>query len=359
MKHLSLLIAATLIFLLQGCKSEQAGQMEMPAVPVIAVKPTVKDLIVHLEAIGTLEPSMSAKIYPQVEGVLKEVSVIQGQFVEKGTALFKIEESPYAIKVEEMEAQLAIDRASLLAAEKKYARMKPLYEKDLVSQSEWDNLVTEVEKLQASLSLTEARLKGAQLDLDRCILASPMSGKVGKIDLHPGTLIGRGDAEPLTTINQTDPLLVEFFLTEKEYPKIGERFGEFELKALCSTDSCRNGFITFFDHHFDKTSGLILIRGKISNPYASFFPGQTVHVKIPVATLQNSIFIPQKAVRYNQEGPYIYVVLPDQTVALRQLLLGEEEGADQVVIQGLDPEESVVVDGHLRLSPGLKVEVKP
>lgn len=350
------LLIIILALVLQGCKSNETGNREQPAVPVVAVLPKVEDITVYLESMGTLEPSVHIEIFPQVEGTLKEVLVTQGEWVEKGTPLFKIDEKPFAIKVEEIDAQLASDAASLQAAEKKYARFKPLFEKDLLSQTERDNLEAEVEKLNASYRLVEARLKGALLDLEHCTICSPTNGRVGKIDLHPGVLIARGQS--LATVSQLDPLHVEFNLTEKEFPQVPNELALFEIKALCTAD-CRKGMITFHDNHFDSATGLILMRGKIPNEDDALFPGQSVQIKIPVAVNANAMVIPQKAIRYNQEGPYLYVIQPDQTVVIRQVLLGEEQGDHQIVKQGLDPTEKVVIDGHLRLSPGIKVEVKP
>lgn len=359
MKKKSLLILSAVIALfLQGCQSRQEGMREPPTVPVVAASPVVKDITVYLESIGTLNPSILMEIRPQVDGILSEVLITQGQWVAPGTPLFKIDAKPFEIKVQEAEAQLKSDGAIVQAAQKKFARFKPLFEKELVSQSEWENLEAELEKAQAALALSEARLNGAKLDLEYCIIASPIAGKVGKLDVHPGTLVARGQLEPLAIVSQIDPLLVEFNLTEKELPKLAVEMIQFEVKTLCTTDACKKGEITFLDNHFDPATGLILVRGKVLNSDYSLFPGQSVQVRLPVAVNANALIIPQKAIRYNQEGPYIYVIQPDKTVVVRQLVLGDEQGDDQIVKEGIEPSEQLIIDGHLRLSPGIKVEVK-
>ena len=263
------------------------------------------------------------------------------------------------IKVQEAEAQLAIDRAHLQAARKKLSRIRPLAQKDLVAQSEWEDHEAEAEKAQATVALDEARLKSAKLELERCIITSPGTGRVGKLDAHPGLLVAKGQIAPLASISQMNPLRVEFTLTEKEFAKIPNNNVQIEVKPLCASENCKNGDMTFLDNHFDASTGLILLRGKVQNPDYSLRPGQGVKVHIPIAVSSNAILIPQKAIRYNQQGPYIYVALPDQTVALRQLVLGEEQGIDQVVLEGIAPSEQMIIDGHLRISPGIKVEVKP
>ncbi len=354
-----LILAAAVSLLLAGCESQQnIAPAEPPNVPVIAAHPVIKDITVYLDSIGTLLPSVLMDVRPQVEGTLAEVLVTEGQWVQQGTPLFKIDSKPYAIKVLEAEAQLAIDRVNLQAAQKKLARYRTLAQKDLVPQIEWDALETEAERSQAALALDEARLNSARLDLERCTLQSSIKGRVGKLDAHPGLLVTRGQGAALATISQMDPLIVEFTVTEKEFPKVPSNVQQMEMKPLSSPESSLVGTITFLDNHFDPETGLLLIRAKVLNPDYALRPGQSVRVHIPISVTPNATLIPQKAIRYNQQGPYVYIVQSDKTVLVRQLSLGEEQGTDQIVLEGLESSESIVIDGHLRLSPGIKVEVK-
>ena len=354
-----LILATAVSLLLAGCESHQEIlPAEPPHVPVIAAQPVIKDITVYLDSIGTLHPSVLMEARPQIEGTLIEVLISEGQWVRQGTPLFKIDSKPYAIKVLEAEAQLAIDRVNVQAAQKKLARFRTLAQKDLVPQTEWDELETEAERSQATLALDEARLNNAKLDLERCTLQSFINGRVGKLDAHPGLLVTRGQESALATISQMDPLIVEFTVTEKEFPKIPSDVQQMEMKPLSSPESSTAGTITFLDNHFDPETGLLLIRAKVLNPDYSLRPGQSVRVRIPIAITHNATLIPQKAIRYNQQGPYVYIIQPDRSVLVRQLVLGDEQGIDQIILEGLEPTESIVIDGHLRLSPGLKVEVK-
>lgn len=355
-----ILFAAAASVLLCGCNSKQeATAVENPAVPVKAATPTVKDLTVFLESIGTLSPSVFMEVRPRIEGTLTEVMASEGQWVDAGTPLFKIDSKPYVMKVQEAEAQLAMDRANLSAAEKKLRRIRPLVQKDFVSQTEWDDLEAEAEKAEAAVTLDQARLNSAKLDLEHCIIESPTAGRVGKLDAHEGLLVARGQTEPLATISQMNPLRVEFTLTEKEFSKVPKETLKIEVKSLCAPGDCKTGEITFLDNHFDAATGQMAVRGKIENGDYALRPGQSVQVRVPVSVTPQATLIPQKAIRYNQEGPYIYVVQSDQTVVLRQLLLGDEQGSDQVVLEGVDPAEQLIIDGHLRLSPGIKVDLRP
>jgi len=335
---------------------EGAKAQKNTAIPVIAATPIVKDITVYLESIGTLQPSVLMEIKSQTNGLLKKVLISEGDWVQKGTPLFKIDPKLYEIKVQEAEAQLAIDRASYLGIQKKLDRYRDLAEKDLVAKTEWEDLEAQGERALAVIDLDAARLNSAKLDLDNCTLKSPIAGRVGKLDAHPGLLVSGGQA--LVSISKMDPLIVEFTITEKEFAKVPRDALNFEIKPLCLSDSCVGGKVTFLDNHFDSKTGLLLIRGEVQNSDHALRPGQSVNVRLPIAVTSQTLLIPQKAVRYNQQGPYAYVVQDDMTVALRQLILGSEHGNEQIVIEGIVLSERIILEGHLRLSPGLKVEVK-
>lgn len=358
MRRYSLVIGILCLpWILGGCRSEEQQEtLEISAIPAIAATPVVKDITVYLESIGTLYPSVSMEIKPQTSGTISAVMIKEGQDVQQGTPLFQIDPTSYAIKVKEAEAQLAIDQAGFKAVQKKMARFKSLAERDLMAQTEWDELKAQQQKSQAAVELDSARLAFAQLELDRCTLASPISGRVGKLDAHPGLLVSSG--QTLVTISTMDPLIVEFYVTEKEFRLVPKKGLTVQLHTLCAYDICSSGTVTFLDNHFDAKTGLLLIRGRVDNPSYALRPGQTIRVQIPIETTPQALLIPQKTIRYNQQGPYVYTINEDNTVSVRQLVLGKEYGADQIVLEGLEPHERLILDGHLRLSPGSKVEIK-
>jgi membrane fusion protein, multidrug efflux system len=356
-----LTLISSIGFLLAGCSSqEQSAPKGPPAVPVVATTPEIKDITVYLESIGTVKLSEYVDIRPQVSGKLIEVFIDEGQMVKKGDPLFKIDPLMYEIKVHESEAQFAMDHADLKAVQKKISRYQDLAEKDLVAQTEWDDLKTQLQKAQAVADLDGSRVKFAKVELENCSINSPLDGRVGTFDATAGLQVNAGQATPLVTISKLDPLVVEFHIPEKEFPLLPKDNLSIKIQPLCSHPSseCSEGAVTFLDHQFDPKTGLLLVRGKVNNPDYALRPGQSMKVQVPIEVTQNAKLIPQKAIRYNQQGPYIFVVNDDMTVSVRQLVLGKEEGLDQIVLEGLEPNEKVVLEGHLRLSPGLKVEIK-
>ena len=356
---ISIVLLWLLSLLTIGCKTEETvAEPTLPAIPVTTASIEINEITDYLEEIGTLQPSALVEIRPQVSGSLQMILVSEGEWVNPGAPLFKIDPIFYEIKVQEAEAQLAMDQAEYRGVVKKLTRFKELAQKDLISKSEWDDLEERKERSQASILLDQARLNTAKLDLDHCTLRSPVEGRVGKIDLHAGSLVSAGQTAPLAAICKMDPLIVEFSVTEKEYPKMPKGEIALDIVSLCDGSLCKSGSLTFLDNHFDAKTGLLLVRGKVPNVDQLFWPGQTIRVRIPIFTDSRAVLIPQKAIRYNQQGPYVYVVQEDNTVALRQIKVGKEYGEKQVVLEEIDPSTLIILEGHLRLSPGAKVEIK-
>lgn len=348
-------------FITIGCSDNKKRQQrqEPPPIPVVAETPKIKDITVYLDPIGVLEPLQLVEIRPQVNGPITELFVEEGEWVKKGTPLLAIDSTPYAIKVQETESLLAMERIGHEAVQKKLNRYEMLSKKDLLSKTEWEDLEAQEAKARASIKLHEARLKTAQYDLEHCLLSSPIEGRIGKIKLYTGQLVSSSQPAPLLEIAKLDPLIVEFMLTEKEFPQISKGNKDIELETFCSAGEKRKAAITFFDNHFDPKSGLLVVHGRVENPKNDLRPGQSVRIQLPVSVLPNRVLIPRKAVRYNQQGPYVYVIQPDFRVAIRQVELGNEHEDSQIILNGIEGDENIVIEGHLRLSPGAKVSIIP
>ena len=315
-----------LALLFSACQSaDPLEKKEAKVIPVRVKNPEVQDVPLYIESIGVLHPSQQGEIYSQVEGELEEILAAEGQMVAPGSPLAKIDGSNYDMRLREAKAGNGASQASLLAAEKKLVRLRYLLDKDLISQNEWDLHQMEVEKGKAALAMSEAKLAQAELEFCRCTLLSPISGRVGKIDLHPGMWIGKSE-KSLLSVAALDPLLVEFTVTEKEAATLLKHNGEIEIEPLVAEGIKKRARITFFDNQFDPKTGSILVRGFVPNPETDLKPGQSVRVRIPAGSLLLQILIPQKAIRYNDQGPYVYLALPDQTAAIKQVKMGQEAG---------------------------------
>ena len=361
MRGWKLMIALGL--LLGACSSEsKTDKFAPPPVPVLTADVKAEDVPVYVESIGVLKPVVTVEVRPQVNGQLIKAYISEGQLVRKGERLFEVDSQTYAIKLQEAEAQLVQDQASLDTAQRKLERHQRLAQQDLISQQEWDELKAQVAKSQGQVQADRAKVAAARLDLERCTIVSPVEGRAGKLLLHSGNLVTTIQSQPLVVLSQVDPLVVDFTLTEREYRSLKpeHRSGKYpiELSAFGQPEERTKGTLTFLDTSFEAQTGLLPMRGSIPNPVMQFMPGQSVRVYLPIALLQGAKLVPQKAVKINQQGPYVFIVKADQTVELRQVILGDERGESVIVNEGVSPGEIVVTDGHLRLAPGLKVEIK-
>jgi multidrug efflux system membrane fusion protein len=345
-------------FFLFGCEAKKDAATETPAIPVLAVDPIVKDVPIYIESLGSLKPSILIEVRPQISGEIVEVDVKEGDWVAAGASLFKIDSRAHEIKIQEAAARLKSQVVTLDSSKKNKERHQELAKKDLISKSEWDTLQSGLESNQAALEIAEAGVAALKLELEKCWIKSPINGRIGKLDVHPGQHVSSGQIEPLTTIASLDPLIVEFTITEKEFVQFSTEMKEVEIQTLCTNIPCGLARMTFLDNQFDPNTGLLLVRGRVANLDNHLKPGQTIRVKIPIAVISDALLIPQKAVKYNQQGPYVYVIQEDNSVGMRPVILGEEVDNQVVIRQGVEAKDSVITDGHMRLHPGLKVEKK-
>ena len=347
------------IFLLVGCNTRKEEiPPESRSVPVTVVHPSVQEVSFHIETIGSLQPKANAEIFPLTDGYITEIHVKEGQHVKKGQSLFSLDQAIHKIHVQEAQAQLDIEQATFQGLQKKMDRYRSLAQKDLISKTEWDELETQVEKARCSIELHTATLQKAKIELDQCTIKSPLDGRVGKIPPSVGVFV-KNMTTTLTNITQIDSLIVECSLTEKEFYEMPKDVQHILVTPLSSSGTTRTGIITFFDTSFETSWGVLLVKGLIENTEGDtrLLPGQIVLVRIPTRTDPSVVLIPQKAIRYNQQGPYVYTVTPELTAAICQIVLGEERGTDRIVQKGLSPEDTIIIDGHLRLSAGCKVSV--
>lgn len=331
-------------------------------VPVIATEAKSRSVTKSIHSIGTLAPSSFVEIKPQVSGTLTKVIAKEGEWVQEGTFLFEIDPTRYEIQLQEAHAQLSMDRAVLEAVEKKLARFSVLSEKELISKTEIEELIAQREKLASTVEIDLAKLKKCQLELDDCFINSPIEGFVGRIEVHRGQFINNDPTNSLTTITKIDPLFVQFSITESEFLQIPENLQEVLIESLSNrtgeAGELSQAFVSFLSHTFEHKTGLMFVRAKLENSKLKWRPGMAVGIHIPVAIILNAVVIPQKAVRYNQTGPYVYVVENDNRVSVRQILLGDEVDQEVMVLEGLSEKELIILEGHLRLIPGTLVEVK-
>jgi len=407
-----------LVILLISCTVEsKVEEKKRPGVPVKVATALQKDIPVELRGIGNVEAYSAVSIKALVSGELDKVNFTEGQDVKKGDLLMHIDRRLFEstlrqaeanlgsataqvqqaqanlirdlAQVKQIEANLARDLAQAKYAAENAERYAYLVEKNYVAKEQYDQLRTNAEALaatvqadkaavdnaQATLQADKAALENAQaavlasreavenakIQLGYCFIYSPMNGRTGNLFVKPGNIIKANDV-PIVTINQITPIYVTFSLPEQNLPEIKKYMtgGNLKVMAVIPNDekNPQEGVLTFVDNAVDMTTGMIRLKGTFENREKRLWPGQFVNVTLTLTAQPNAILVPSQAVQTGQEGLYVFVVKPDLTVESRPVVVGRSLDGLTVVTQGLQPGETVVTDGQIRLVPGAKVEIK-
>jgi len=297
-----------------------------------------------------------------VGGELRRVSFEEGQDVRRGEVLFEIDPRPYEAALEQARAQLERDRAQLANARADAERYAGLVEKDYVTASEYDKIRTTAAALEATLLSDEAAVKSAALQLEYCTIRSPLDGRTGTLMVHRGNIVKANADTPLVVIEQMDPIYVSFFVPERSLTEIKTRqaAGTLAVRATVPDSGGHSvtGRLSFIDSSVDSRTGTVLLKGNFPNPERILWPGQFVNVELTLATKSGALVVPTEAIQTGQQGQYVFVVKPDQTVESRPVSTGETLEHETVIEEGVSAGETVVTDGQLRLVPGTKVAPK-
>jgi len=360
-------------------------------VPVTVAVAATKDVPVEVQVIGHVEAYATISLKAQVTGELMNAHFQEGDYVKKGDLLFNIDSRPLQAALNQAVANVAHDQAALgqtqanLArdtAQAQYAdasanRYAQLFQEKVVSRDQTEQFRTTaaaanqaveadkaaIESAKAAIGASQAQVENARVQLSYTDIKSPIDGRMGSFLVKPGNVVMANSME-LCTINQIEPIYVTFGVPESQLPAIKEYMaqGKLPVRAQPQDDAnaqAENGVLTFVDNSVDATTGTITLKGTFGNTARRLWPGQYVRVTLRLTTQANATTVPNEAVMTGQNGSYIYVVKPDRSVDTRSVVTGARVGQDMVITSGLQPGETVVTEGQLRLAPGSKVVIRP
>jgi multidrug efflux system membrane fusion protein len=356
------LVGLGLAALLAACAPAPSSQKPaVRAVPVEAVKAVAKAVPVQLDAIGHAVAMQSVTVKPQVSGQLQQVLFKEGQEVRKGDVLFKIDPLPYQETLNKSEATLAKDKAladQAVSDEQKYAE---LLKKNFASQEQYDQYHSNAVSLQNQVKADEAQANNDRLQLDYCTIVSPISGRTGNLMVDAGNVVQAGSTA-LVAINQIAPIEVSFSLPEQNLPDVQKYAAAGSLKAMAiiPQDEQRpiEGSLSFVDNQVDSATGTFMLKARFPNLDRRLWPGQYVNLVLTITVQQQATVIPSQAVQAGQNGQFVFVVKPDQTVESRPVTVAGTVGDEVAIAKGIQPGETVVTDGQLLLTPGATVQIK-
>jgi multidrug efflux system membrane fusion protein len=330
-------------------------------VPVSVAQVVARTVPVRLRAIGNVEPYTTVAVKARIDGQIVAVHFKEGQEVHKGETLFEIDKRPFEAQLAQAQANLGKDRALLDHANEQDKRYKELLAQKFVSPDAYAQIKTNVETAAAQVRADEAAIESARLMIDYCTIKSPITGYAGKIQIQEGNLVKANDTNPLVVINQVVPVNVSFSVPEQSLPAVRKYQADGELSVTAQVPNggapAVSGRLSFIDNTTDVSTGTIRLKAEFANTDKALWPGQFVDVVLTLTHQDNAIVVPTTAVQNGPNGQYVFVVKPDHSVDLRDIKVARSEGDFAVLASGLQPGETVVTVGQLRLAPGTKITV--
>ncbi len=342
--------------------AEGRGGGQGPSVPVTTASVVQKAVPLDLQAIGTVIAASTVAVHAQITGELTSVNFKEGDEVQEGQILFTLDKRPLEAALLQAQANLDRDSAQLANAKAQAARYQDLLQRGIATREQVDTIRTNAQVLEATVGADRAAIESAKVQLDYATVASPLTGRTGLLQVHKGNLVRANDTTPIVTINRITPVYVSFAIPEATLPDfkryIAQGSVRVEAKPPGEVGPVSVGRIDFIDNAVDPTTGTIKIKGTFPNEERRLWPGQFVNVNVTLATDSHAVVIPTSAIQTGQQGTYVYVVKPDQTVDLRSIAVARTHGEESVITSGVAVGETVVTDGQLRLVPGVRVSVK-
>jgi len=343
-------------------RSKVQAAPAMPAPLVTVAKATAQDVPRYLDEIGRNAAFESVTVTPQVGGRIVERHFQDGENLKRGQLLFVVDPRPYKAQVDAAQATLAQAKAALDLAKIQFARDQEVIGERAISKQDYDTKKNAVDVDQARVEAAAAALETANLNLEYCYIHSPIDGRAGARLVDVGNVV-TANATSLLSIQRLDPIYAIFTITEGDLPAVQKQMSSGMLKATVRLPSdleniARTGRVEFLDNAVQNGSGTVNLRATMSNPDRHFWPGQFVNVKLILSTEKGAVLIPNQATQISQRGPFVYVVKSDDTAELRPVKLGQRQGDQVVVTDGLAPNERVVLAGQMLVRPGGKVRVE-
>jgi len=342
-------------------QQKNAGRPQAGAPIPVGVAPVAKgDMPVILSQLGTVTPLATVTLKTQINGYLTEVAFQEGQMVKKGDFLAQIDPRPYQVALEQAEAQLAKDQALLRNARVDLQRYNTLVAENSIARQTRDTQVSLVAQYEATTKSDQAQIDAQKLNLTYCHIVAPVTGRVGLRQVDAGNYVQTSDPNGIVVVTQLQPISVIFTLPEDNLPEVFKRWHAGALLPVTAYDRSGSveldkGTLSTIDNQIDTTTGTVKLRAMFNNEQLALFPNQFVNVQLVVDTLHNVDIVPSASIQRGAPGTFVYLVKPDHTVAVQKVKLGPTDGRHIAILSGLEPGESIVVDGTDRLRDGAKV----
>lgn len=350
------LVALVVVHLLRQKKPARGAA---PQVVTVATA-TLGSMPVILNELGTVTPTATVTVLPQLSGYLTEVGYQEGQDVKKGQFLAQIDPRQYEIDLQQAQAALAKDKASLAQARSDLARFEQLNEHKSIAEQTFVDQQFLVQQDEATVKSDLANIAQFQLDLAYCHITAPVSGRVGLRLVDPGNYVTASSSPGIVVITTMKPTTVQFTVPQDSLATVLQRMGSgasLPVNAFSSDNSKQiaTGTLYAASNQMATATGTVTLRATFANDDEVLFPNEFVNVKLLVDTMQNAVLVPTPAVQSGAPGDYVYLVNANNTVSVHKVTLGPSDGKNTVITAGLSAGNVVVTDGTDRLSDGAPI----
>lgn len=345
----------------QAANKKSGKGRGVPAAPVTAAAVREADMPVILSAPATVEPLATVAVKPRVDGQIVEVPFSEGDLVQEGSVLFRLDDRMVKAQIAQADANIARDEAALRDAEATFARRQTLISKQAVTEAALDQARFAVEGLKAGIAAGRALLDTQRTQLDYLTIRAPITGRTGSLTAKLGATVRAQDAAPLVTINQTKPILVSFAVPQAELAAVRRALAtkaEAEIVVRGAKRATVRGTISFIDNQVDKQTGSIIVKVVSDNDGEILWPGLAVEVALTVEVRPRMLSAPAGAVLPAQQGMIVWVISPDNKVEPRVVTVDRIVGQTVFLSGGVAAGDRVVTDGQLRLAPGATVVIE-
>lgn len=361
-------VLASGLGLLSACGQDEAPPAPPPPEVVVqVVRTTPVPNIVELP--GRLQAVRTAEVRARVDGIVERRTYVEGTDVRAGAVLFQIDPKPLKARLDAAQATLRRAQAEAKNAARNVERFEPLVARNAISQQEFDAAQARLAQAEADVGSAQAQVEQARLDLGYATVTAPISGRAGRAQVTEGALVSAAEGTLLTTVEQLDPIHVNFSQSSGKLLELRRdmetgRLRIPDLKSIQVTLLLEDGTaygeagrINFLDMAVDPGTGTVSLRAEVPNKERVLLPGEFVRARVEAGSNPSGIVVPQKAVQLSSSSATVMVVEANNTVAVRPVKLGDLFGEDWIIEDGLKPGERVIVEGRMKVQPGMTVRI--